>query len=157
MINLNIGGILKLNDPRNVIDLEGNINWMYCSTCGMDKSMESVVKNQDDITCISCRSNILKPSMPFKGQDIAQWDLRDSWMLLNKCDNLTILVADQISPMTYSFIEIVRKRNKEIYIVDQSGEKYENMHSNMINLNFINYSIDNFLHIMIESLNNKII
>lgn len=157
IINLNIDGILTLNNPQNVIDLEGNINWVYCSTCGMDKSMESVVKNQDDITCISCRSNILKPSMPFKGQDIAQWDLRDSWMLLNKCDNLTILVADQISPMTYSFIEIVRKRNKEIYIVDQSGEKYENMHSNMINLNFINYSIDNFLHIMIESLNNKII
>ena len=78
MINLNIGGILKLNDPRNVIDLEGNINWMYCSTCGMDKRMESIINNQDDFSCVSCRNNILKPSIPFKGQDISQWDLKDS-------------------------------------------------------------------------------
>ena len=77
--------------------------------------------------------------------------------MLNECDNLIILADDQISPITYSFIEIVRKRNKEVYIVGQSSAKYESMYSDVVNLNFINYSIDNFLHIMIESLNNKII
>ena len=157
IINLNIDGILKLEDPQNIIDLEGNISWLYCSTCGMDKSMESVIKNQDAVSCSGCKDNVLKPSIPFKGQDIAEWDYRDSWMLLNRCENLIILAQDRISPITYSFIEIVVKRNKAIHIISETSNKYEDLHVDMSSVNFIDYSIDNFLDIMIKSLENQVI
>tara|TARA_B100000700_G_scaffold279143_1_gene327823 strand:- start:850 stop:1590 length:741 start_codon:yes stop_codon:yes gene_type:complete len=157
IINLNIDGILKLEDPSNIIDLEGNISWLYCSTCGMDKSMESVINNQDEIVCIGCNNNILKPSIPFQGQDIAEWDYRDSWMLLNGCESLVVLSTEIISPITYSFIEIATKRNKEIYIAKETGNKYEDLDADMTNVNFLDYSVDAFLDIMIESLGNKIL
>tara|TARA_B100000959_G_scaffold275233_1_gene328319 strand:+ start:462 stop:1202 length:741 start_codon:yes stop_codon:yes gene_type:complete len=157
VINLNIDGILKVNDPQNVIDLEGNISWMYCSTCGMDISTESFIKNQGSFSCISCKKNIVKPSIPFRGQEIAQWDLRDSWMMLNACDSLIVLVDDYISPITYSFIEIVLKRDEQVRIISESDMNYENVDFDTININFINYSIDDFLDIMIESLSSRII
>ena len=157
VINLNIDGILKLNDPQNVIDLEGNISWMYCSNCGMDISTESFINNQGRFSCMACQKNIVKPSIPFKGQEIAQWDLRDSWMMLNACDSLIVLVDDYITPLTYSFIEIVLKRDKEVRIISESDINYENIDFDTTNINFINYSIDNFLDIMIESLSNRII
>ena len=157
VINLNIDGILKLNDSQNVIDLEGNISWMYCSTCGMDISTESFINNQGSFSCISCKKNIVKPSIPFRGQEIAQWDLRDSWMMLNACDSLIVLVDDYISPITYSFIEIVLKRDEQVRIISESDINYENVDFDTININFINYSIDDFLDIMIESLSSRII
>jgi hypothetical protein len=78
-------------------------------------------------------------------------------MMLNACDSLIVLVDDYISPITYSFIEIVLKRDEQVRIISESDINYENVDFDTININFINYSIDDFLDIMIESLSSRII
>jgi len=77
--------------------------------------------------------------------------------MLNACDSLIVLVDDYISPITYSFIEIVLKRDEQVRIISESDINYENVDFDTININFINYSIDDFLDIMIESLSSRII
>ena len=95
----------KVNE-KNVIDLEGNLNWLYCSQCGMETSMESFANNQDDVLCSNCKDNSLKINLPFNGQEPSQWDLKDCWVLLNSCDLLILLVENFISPITFSYIEL---------------------------------------------------
>ncbi len=116
IINMNIDGILKLNGAKNVIDLEGNLNWLYCSQCGMETSMESFANNQDDVLCSNCKDNSLKINLPFNGQEPSQWDLKDCWVLLNSCDLLILLVENFISPITFSYIELVKNRLDRIII-----------------------------------------
>ena len=78
---MNIDGILKLNGAKNVIDLEGNLNWLYCSKqCGMETSMESFANNQDDVLCSNCKDNSLKINLPFNGQEPSQWIFKDCWV-----------------------------------------------------------------------------
>ncbi len=155
IINLNIDGILKKNNAKNVIDLEGNINWLYCSNCGSESSMESFVLNQDEIICKNCNDNSLKVNIPFNGQEPSQWDFKDSWMLMNSCDCLIILTADFISPITFSFIDMVtKKHNKVIFSGNLIDFRQGNTPAFFSDSHFIS-SIDDFLDIILELINNR--
>jgi len=121
IINLNIDGLLKINGAQKLIELEGNVNWFYCSECGMDKESSLIIENEDEYVCNSCGQNILKPSIPFIGQEFSQWDLRDSWMMLNGCENLIIFADNFLSPVTISFIDIIERRTKNTIIACSSS------------------------------------
>ena len=106
---------------QKLIELEGNVNWFYCSECGMDKESRLIIENEDEYICNSCGQNILKPSIPFIGQEFSQWDLRDSWMMLNGCENLIIFADNFLSPVTISFIDIIERRTKNTTIACSSS------------------------------------
>jgi len=157
VINLNIDGLLKLNGAQKLIELEGNISWFYCSQCGMDKDSQLIVQNKDEFVCNSCRKNILKPSIPFIGQEFSQWDMKDSWMMLNSCDNLIIFADNFLSPVTISFIHIVEKRMKNIKIICSESLNYDTFDFSSNNVDFIYESNEFFLDSLIETYGDSII
>ena len=157
VINLNIDGLLKLNGAQKLIELEGNISWFYCSHCGMDKDSQLIVQNEDEFVCNSCRKNILKPSIPFIGQEFSQWDMKDSWMMLNSCDNLIIFADKFLSPVTISFIDIVEKRMKNIKIICSESLNYDTFDFSSNNVDFIYESNEFFLDSLIETYGDSII
>ena len=157
VINLNIDGLLKLNGAQKLIELEGNISWFYCSQCGMDKDSQLIVQNKDEFVCNSCRKNILKPSIPFIGQEFSQWDMKDSWMMLNSCDNLIIFADNFLSPVTISFIHIVEKRMKNIKIICSESLNYDTFDFSSNNVDFIYESNELFLDSLIETYGDSII
>ena len=157
VINLNIDGLLKLNGAQKLIELEGNISWFYCSQCGMDKDSQLIVQNKDEFVCNSCQKNILKPSIPFIGQEFSQWDMKDSWMMLNSCDNLIIFADNFLSPVTISFIHIVEKRMKNIKIICSESLNYDTFDFSSNNVDFIYESNELFLDSLIETYGDSII
>ena len=157
VINLNIDGLLKLNGAQKLIELEGNISWFYCSQCGMDKDSQLIVQNKDEFVCNSCQKNILKPSIPFIGQEFSQWDMKDSWMMLNSCDNLIIFADNFLSPVTISFIHIVEKRMKNIKIICSESLNYDTFDFSSNNVDFIYESNEFFLDSLIETYGDSII
>ena len=157
VINLNIDGLLKLNGAQKLIELEGNISWFYCSQCGMDKDSQLIVQNKDEFVCNSCQKNILKPSIPFIGQEFSQWDMKDSWMMLNSCDNLIIFADNFLSPVTISFIHIVEKRMKNIKIICSESLNYDTFDFSPNNVDFIYESNEFFLDSLIETYGDSII
>ncbi|MDG2006505.1 MAG: Sir2 family NAD-dependent protein deacetylase [Thermodesulfobacteriota bacteirum] len=157
VINLNIDGLLKLNGAQKLIELEGNISWFYCSQCGMDKDSQLIVQNKDEFVCNSCQKNILKPSIPFIGQEFSQWDMKDSWMMLNSCDNLIIFADNFLSPVTISFIDIVEKRMKNIKIICSESLNYDTFDFSSNNVDFIYESNEFFLDSLVETYGDSII
>jgi NAD-dependent SIR2 family protein deacetylase len=157
VINLNIDGLLKLNGAQKLIELEGNISWFYCSQCGMDKDSQLIVQNKDEFVCNSCQKNILKPSIPFIGQEFSQWDMKDSWMMLNSCDNLIIFADNFLSPVTISFIDIVEKRMKNIKIICSESLNYDTFDFSSNNVDFIYESNEFFLDSLVETYGGSII
>jgi len=157
VINLNIDGLLKLNGAQKLIELEGNISWFYCSKCGMDKDTNLIIQNKDEFVCNSCHKNILKPSIPFVGQEFSQWDMKDSWMMLNSCDNLIIFADNFLSPVTISFIDIVEKRMKNTKIICSESLNSDIFDFSSNNIDFIYESSDLFLDSLIEAFGDNII
>jgi NAD-dependent SIR2 family protein deacetylase len=157
VINLNIDGLLKLNGAQKLIELEGNISWFYCSKCGMDKDTNLIIQNKDEFACNSCHKNILKPSIPFVGQEFSQWDMKDSWMMLNSCDNLIIFADNFLSPVTISFIDIVEKRMKNTKIICSESLNSDIFDFSSNNIDFIYESSDLFLDSLIEAFGDNII
>ena len=157
VINLNIDGLLKLNGAQKLIELEGNISWFYCSKCGMDKDTNLIIQNNDEFACNSCHKNILKPSIPFVGQEFSQWDMKDSWMMLNSCDNLIIFADNFLSPVTISFIDIVEKRMKNTKIICSESLNSDIFDFSSNNIDFIYESSDLFLDSLIEAFGDNII
>ena len=157
VINLNIDGLLKLNGAQKLIELEGNISWFYCSKCGMDKDTNLIIQNKDEFACNSCHKNILKPSIPFVGQEFSQWDMKDSWMMLNSCDNLIIFADNFLSPVTISFIDIVEKRMKNIKIICSESLNYDTFDFSSNNVDFIYESNEFFLDSLVETYGGSII
>ena len=156
VINLNIDGLLRQNGAQKLIELEGNICWFYCSNCGMDKETESIINSKDNYICNGCNDNVLKPSIPFLGQEFSQWDLKDSWMVLNKCQNLVIFSDTFLSPVTISFIDIVSQRSKKTFIVsnkllDDSMLKFPEGETH-----FITSGVDSALDLMMDIFGNKL-
>jgi len=157
VINLNIDGLLKVHGAQKLIELEGNITWFYCSQCGMDKDSMLIIKDKKEFNCSACGKNILKPSIPFVGQEFSQWDLKDSWMMLNSCDNLIIFADNFLSPVTISFIDIVEKRMKNISIVcsellDDTLYDFENN-----NISFVNQSNESYLNLLIDTFGDSLV
>ena len=157
IINLNIDGLLKVNGAQKLIELEGNITWFYCSECGMDKDTNLIIKDLNEYNCDSCNKNILKPSIPFVGQEFSQWDLKDSWMLLNSCDNLIIFADNFLSPVTISFIDIVEKRSKNTYIISSDKINSEGFDFSSSNIEFINESNEFYLDLLIEKFGDSLV
>lgn len=157
IINLNIDGLLKLNGAQKLIELEGNISWFYCSECGMDKDTNIIINNPDEYICNSCTKNVLKPSIPFLGQEFSQWDLKDSWMMLNSCEILIIFADNFLSPVTISFIDIVEKRSKEVLIVCSEGLNSEQLDFPSNSINFIYESNELYIDSLIDKLGDNLI
>ena len=154
---MNIDGILKLNGAQKLIELEGNISWFYCSECGMDKDSNLIVEDDKEFNCNSCGKNILKPSIPFIGQEFSQWDLKDSWMMLNSCDNLIIFADNFLSPVTISFIDIIEKRMKNTKIVcSESLDSTLNDFPNN-NISFIYESNESYLNILMNTYGDSLV
>ena len=157
VISLNIDGILKLNGAQKLIELEGNISWFYCSECGMDKDSNLIVEDDKEFNCNSCGKNIHKPSIPFIGQEFSQWDLKDSWMMLNSCDNLIIFADNFLSPVTISFIDIIEKRMKNTKIIcSESLDSTLNDFPNN-NISFIYESNESYLNTLLNTYGDSLV
>ncbi len=157
IINLNIDGLLKLNGAQKLIELEGNISWFYCSECGMDKDVNLIINDQSEFLCNSCNKNILKPSIPFVGQEFSQWDLKDSWMMLNSCDNFIIFADNFLSPVTISFIDIVEKRSKNIFIICSDSLNSASYDFSSTDIKFVYESNEVYLDSLIEKFGDSLV
>jgi len=110
-----------------VIELLSTMQWVTCTSCGKDYTLEQILNDLDlgkEIPeCDQCGKDILKPSISFPGQPLPHWEIREAWMRLYNCDLLLIVGASLDQPPISSFPVQASQSGAKIVIIGEGQSK----------------------------------
>ncbi len=119
----NVDGLHQKAGNENVLELYASIHWVTCPDCGKDHTMNETLaqleKGKKIPVCSVCSGDMMKPPISFPDQPLPHWEIRESWMMLQRCDMLVIVGANLDNEPIASFPFQVMNREGKVAIISE--------------------------------------
>ena len=132
VITQNVDGLHQRagNSEDRVIQLHGNITWVYCMSCGkrypMDEILEWLKQGIEVPQCVECRG-ILKPEVIFFGEAMPVWETRQAEQRSRNCD-LCIVVGSSLVVYPAAFMPMYALQSgAKLAIINQGATDMDGM------------------------------
>ncbi|MFH1079900.1 MAG: NAD-dependent deacylase [Pseudomonadota bacterium] len=124
------------NDPRNVFELHGNMNWLRCLDCRETYRLEDVLakpRMEDEIpVCERCRG-ILKPDVIFFGESLPPETLSQATHHACNCD-LFMVVGSSLVVYPAAYMPMYAKNaGAKLVIINRDATSYDSAADVVIN------------------------
>ena len=116
-------GLHRQFEVPPVIELNCSIQWVDCSECGTNRSIEAILsqleKGAELPICETCGKDRMKPPISFPGQPMPHWELREAWMQLHNCDVFLAVGAFLDRQPVSGFPALAKEQGAKIVIISQ--------------------------------------
>ncbi len=107
----------------NVIELHSSLQWVTCTNCGKDYSMNEILDLLDSgievPECRECGGDQLKPPISFPGQPLPHWEVREAWIRLHHSDLFLVVGATLDAEPVASFPFLAKENECKVVIISE--------------------------------------
>ena len=108
---------------KTVIELNSSMQWVTCTSCGKDYSMNEILSTIEKGTkmplCKECGSDQIKPPISFPGQPLPHWEAREAWIRLHNADMFLIAGASLEHEPIASYPFLAKENKAKVVIISE--------------------------------------